>query len=69
MNAWGPTECSDDVTHEILESGMTEGKERVGVGKPISGATVYVVDSELRLVPVGCEGEIVVGGVSWDVVI
>ncbi len=63
INAWGPTECSDDVTHEILESGMTKGKERVGVGKPISGARVYVVDSELRLVPVGCEGEIVVGGV------
>lgn len=62
INAWGPTECSDDVTHEILHSGI-QLQDRVGVGRPIVGSCVYVVDRELRLLPVGCVGEIAVGGV------
>jgi surfactin family lipopeptide synthetase A len=62
VNAWGPTECSDDVTHEILHAGA-EAPDRVGVGRPIAGSRVYVVDRELRLLPVGCTGEIAVGGV------
>src|SRR5579872_366906 len=62
VNAWGPTECSDDVNHEILELAPGESKERVGVGRPIAGARVYVVDADLNLAPVGCEGEIAVGG-------
>ena len=62
VNAWGPTECSDDVTHEILHSDM-EARDRVGVGRPILGSCVYVVDRELRLVPAGCIGEIAVGGI------
>ncbi|MBZ5507151.1 MAG: amino acid adenylation domain-containing protein [Acidobacteriia bacterium] len=62
INAWGPTECSDDVTHEILHSAL-EIRDRVGVGRPIAGSCVYVVDRELRLVPVGCVGEIAVGGI------
>ncbi len=62
VNAWGPTECSDDVTHEILQPG-TEALERVGIGKPIRGSRVYVLDRELRLLPVGCVGEIAIGGI------
>ncbi len=62
INAWGPTECSDDVTHEILHSAAGK-QDRVGVGRPIVGSHVYVVDRELRLVPVGCVGEIAVGGI------
>jgi len=62
VNAWGPTECSDDVTHEILHSGIAV-RDRVGVGRPIAGSSVYVVDREFRLLPVGCIGEIAVGGI------
>jgi surfactin family lipopeptide synthetase A len=61
VNAWGPTECSDDVTHEILYA--AESHDRVGVGRAIAGSRVYVVDRELRLLPVGCVGEIAVGGI------
>lgn len=62
INAWGPTECSDDVTHEILHGGL-DSQDRVGVGRPIIGSRVYVVDQNLCLLPVGCLGEIAVGGV------
>lgn len=62
INAWGPTECSDDITHEILHPGM-EGKERVAIGRPINGAQVYILNRDLQLAPVGCAGEIAVGGV------
>jgi amino acid adenylation domain-containing protein len=62
VNAWGPTECSDDVAHEILQS-KAEALERVAIGKPIPGSTIYVLNRELRLLPVGCIGEIAVGGV------
>ena len=61
VNAWGPTQCSDDVTHEILYG--AESHDRVGVGRAIAGSRVYVVDRELQLLPVGCVGEIAVGGI------
>jgi amino acid adenylation domain-containing protein len=62
VNAWGPTECSDDVTHEILHAGM-QSHDRVAVGRPIIGSRAYVLDRDLRLVSVGCVGEIAVGGI------
>jgi len=67
MNAYGPTECSDDVTHEVLE-GLEIGSEkpgeraRVAIGKPVQNTQIYVVDEELEAVAVGVVGEIVVGG-------
>jgi amino acid adenylation domain-containing protein len=60
VNAWGPTECSDDVTHEMLRE-IAE-RDRVGVGRPIRGSHVYVIDRDMRLAPAGCVGEIAVGG-------
>jgi amino acid adenylation domain-containing protein len=62
VNVYGPTECSDDVTHHLQEQEPEEQALRVPVGKPIAGAQIYVVDEELRLAPVGCPGEILIGG-------
>ncbi|HLJ27398.1 MAG TPA: amino acid adenylation domain-containing protein [Candidatus Angelobacter sp.] len=61
--AWGSTEHCDNVTREIRKVAGREGRELVGVGKPISGTTVYLLDHELRLVPVGCKGKIALGGI------
>jgi amino acid adenylation domain-containing protein len=62
VNAWGPTECSDDITHQILHAGF-DGKERVGIGRPIKGAYVFILGPDFSLAPVGCTGEIAVAGV------
>ncbi|UJR87254.1 Hypothetical protein I5071_460 (plasmid) [Sandaracinus amylolyticus] len=62
VNAYGPTECSDDVTHHILRA-APEG-ETTPIGVPVSNFRIYVVDEHTQLVPIGVPGEIVVSGVG-----
>ncbi|WP_410641042.1 amino acid adenylation domain-containing protein [Amycolatopsis sp. lyj-346] len=57
MNAYGPTECSDDVTHAVLSSGGP-----VPIGLPVRNTQLYVLGPELRPVPPGVAGELYVGG-------
>ena len=60
MNAYGPTECSDDVTHAVL-TGPHEGGT-VPIGKALPNTRLYVLDTALRPVPVGTAGELYVSG-------
>jgi non-ribosomal peptide synthetase component F/acyl carrier protein len=76
MNAYGPTECSDDVTHYRIEGRGREKGEAgaegegeaepqglyVGIGRPIANTEIYILDEEMEPVPVGVGGEIYVGG-------
>jgi amino acid adenylation domain-containing protein len=62
VNAYGPTECSDDVTHQLLDRPVPEGLARVPIGRPIRNTRLYVVDRSLRPVPAGVAGELCVGG-------
>jgi amino acid adenylation domain-containing protein len=62
VNAYGPTECSDDVTHHILLTPPEESVPRVPIGRPIRATRLYVVDPELRPLPIGVAGELCVGG-------
>jgi amino acid adenylation domain-containing protein len=62
MNAYGPTECSDDVTQgEVREE---EGSDRTTIGRAIGNMRLYVVDEERQEVGEGMEGELYVGGVG-----
>ncbi len=62
LNAYGPTECSDDVTHAILTE-ATEGSQwRVPIGYPILNTQLYVLDEYMEPVPRGVIGEIYIGG-------
>ena len=63
INAYGATECSDDTTHEIVE-GVPPDHPRMSVGLPIPNFRIYVLDSRLRPVPVGCRGEICFSGIG-----
>ncbi|KAK6352002.1 hypothetical protein TWF718_005151 [Orbilia javanica] len=61
FNAYGPTECSvwtshHEVTLEEAASGI------VGIGKPVVGSEIYVLDECLNPVPKGSVGELCVGG-------
>src|SRR5690606_13066802 len=60
VNAYGPTECSDDVTHATL----TAEVDRVPIGSAVRNTRLYVLDEAMRPVPVGVRGELFVGGVG-----
>ncbi|MFB7907414.1 amino acid adenylation domain-containing protein [Kitasatospora sp. NPDC056076] len=61
MNAYGPTECSDDVTHAVLTA-ADRLDTRVPIGSPVRNTLLYVLSDELQPVPVGVPGELYVGG-------
>lgn len=62
LNAYGPTECSDDVTHYIYSGSAKEHLKRVPIGTAIENCRTYVLDKHLAYVPVGVTGELYIGG-------
>lgn len=62
LNAYGPTEASDDITHYIMEK--APDRERIPLGKPLQNLNIYIVDENMNLVPDGVKGEICVSGVG-----
>jgi amino acid adenylation domain-containing protein len=63
VNAFGPTECSDDVTHHVMRAWSPEART-VPIGRPLPNLSVYVVDGGLAPQPIGVIGELCVGGVG-----
>ena len=64
VNAYGPTECSDDVTHYFIRNDTPFISDSTPIGRPIQNTQVYVLDRDLRPVPIGVTGEIYVGGIG-----
>ncbi|MGO4320901.1 amino acid adenylation domain-containing protein [Pseudomonas sp. KB_12] len=64
MNAYGPAECSDDVAFHPLTRVPDEDGNAMPIGRPTANNHLYLVDAQLRPVPVGVPGEICVGGVG-----
>ena len=64
LNAYGPTECSDDVTHYVISepTGVDAVGQMAPIGKPVGNLRVYVLDRQQQLQPVGVRGEIFIGG-------
>ncbi|MCP4155622.1 MAG: amino acid adenylation domain-containing protein, partial [bacterium] len=62
INAYGPTEASDDITHHIMKNAPEGG--RVSIGKPVQNLNVYVLGENDRPCPFGIKGEICVSGVG-----
>ncbi len=62
LNAYGPTECSDDVTHCRIDDVPSDGAMRVPIGRPITNTRIYVLNDVLQPQPVGIGGELYVGG-------
>src|SRR5437763_14901696 len=61
VNAYGPTEASDDVTHHVMTEPVVT--DTVPIGKPIPNTLIYVLDEHLRVCPQGVRGEIYVSGI------
>lgn len=71
LNAYGSTECSDDVTHHVVTMADTT-LPRLPVGAPIANAVIYVLVHEdepdaWRAARPGESGEVFVGGIPVGV--
>jgi amino acid adenylation domain-containing protein len=64
LNAYGPTECSDDVTHHSIYQPPMETESYVPIGRALANTQLYVLDRELMPVPIGVNGELYVGGIG-----
>ncbi|MFI6053450.1 amino acid adenylation domain-containing protein [Streptomyces violascens] len=62
VNAYGPTECSDDVTHHVVTAAESAARPWPSIGREVLNTRLYVVDEDGREVPAGTEGELLVGG-------
>ncbi|WP_405664160.1 amino acid adenylation domain-containing protein [Streptomyces sp. RK9] len=64
-NLYGPTECSDDVTHAYVRSAADLDTPVVPIGRPLRNTRLYVLGDDLRPVPRGVPGELFIAG--WGV--
>jgi amino acid adenylation domain-containing protein/non-ribosomal peptide synthase protein (TIGR01720 family) len=62
INAYGPTEAADDITHHRMA--RPPRTRVIPVGKPIRNMRVYIVDEQTNLCPIGINGEICVSGIG-----
>ncbi|HLP46047.1 MAG TPA: amino acid adenylation domain-containing protein, partial [Candidatus Kapabacteria bacterium] len=62
VNAYGPTEASDDITHHIMDK--MPANDRIPIGKPVQNMKIYIVDNDMQLCPIGVKGEIWVSGIG-----
>lgn len=62
-NFYGSTEIMGDVTYHLLTNRrQLQSTEKVPIGKPLDNCIIYIVNKEMRLVPQGEVGELVVAG-------
>jgi amino acid adenylation domain-containing protein len=62
LNAYGPTECSDDVTHHPIYTPPAETESTMSIGRALMNTQLYVLNPRLVPVPVNVIGELYVGG-------
>ncbi|OCC09719.1 non-ribosomal peptide synthetase/MFS transporter [Streptomyces sp. PTY087I2] len=62
-NLYGPTEAAVDVTSWECAGDLAV----VPIGAPVDNTRLYVLDADLRPVPVGTPGELLIGGVQVSV--
>ncbi|HEV8590257.1 MAG TPA: non-ribosomal peptide synthetase, partial [Pyrinomonadaceae bacterium] len=60
LNTYGPTEATVVTTTLDLSHHQAEGT--IPIGRPIRGASTYVLDQTLQPVPTGVPGELFIGG-------
>ncbi|MGO4295023.1 amino acid adenylation domain-containing protein [Chitinophaga sp. RAB17] len=62
VNAYGPTEASDDITHHFMYEAPAD--HLVPIGKPVQNLHIYILNDHGQLCPVGVAGEICVSGIG-----
>lgn len=62
INAYGASECSDDVSLHRLTRAPDAATTNVPVGAPLPNTQIYVLDPHLEPQPIGVVGELCIGG-------
>ncbi|MFK8104812.1 MAG: amino acid adenylation domain-containing protein [Saprospiraceae bacterium] len=60
-NAYGPTECAVCVSFYKVTP-EDQDNVQIPIGKPLSNTKLYILDEQLKVVPISVEGEICVSG-------
>ncbi|MGB7293946.1 MAG: amino acid adenylation domain-containing protein, partial [Thermodesulfobacteriota bacterium] len=63
-NGYGPTETTVCASSYDLVSHDTATRVTIPIGKPLQNLQIYIVDQNLRCVPIGCPGELCIAGVG-----
>ena len=64
FNHYGPTEATVGVTTFTVKNESHYWAKTVPLGRPIANTQIYVLNSHLQPVPIGCPGELYIGGAS-----
>jgi amino acid adenylation domain-containing protein len=62
VNAYGPTEASDDICHYVMDS--VPEYNTIPIGKPVQNTKIYIVDRTGNLCPLGVKGELCISGIG-----
>jgi amino acid adenylation domain-containing protein len=62
VNLYGPTEAAVDVSYYNCTA--KESRKNIPIGKPIDNISLYIVDREFHLQPLGIPGELCISGVG-----
>ncbi|OUM56932.1 hypothetical protein PIROE2DRAFT_18247, partial [Piromyces sp. E2] len=60
-NGYGPTEATACCTYKEIHRN-NEDKMNSNIGKPLCNCNIYILDKNMKPVPIGIEGEIFIGG-------
>ena len=64
VNSYGPTEATIVTTTIDLTQLTTPAGRELPIGKPITNARTYILDSALQPTPIGIPGELYIGGIG-----
>lgn len=62
VNAYGPSEASDDITLHLMDK--APHGDTVPIGKPLQNVNIYIVDTFGKICPIGVQGELWVSGIN-----
>jgi amino acid adenylation domain-containing protein len=61
-NLYGPTEAAVEVS--FFDCKKNEGRSSIPIGKPVWNTQLYILDKQLRPMPIGISGELFIGGIQ-----
>jgi len=64
INAYGPTEASDDILENVIRNPLPVTQVAVPIGKPLANLSIYILNKWLQPVPIGVPGELYVAGIG-----
>ncbi len=61
LNGYGPTESTTFATWKLIDEAAAN-EPSLSIGQPVSNTTIFILDDDLNLVPIGVAGEVFIGG-------